>query len=105
MTQRDPIDEFLTPLRKFPPELPPLPQGPLSGFLRKQQPWELEHAKRTSEQQLAGALWSMVIEYGGDNRVDPILPHLRAAMDRAIALLEKLGYYQRGKGFNHLKWP
>lgn len=65
-------------------------------------PWEREeesNAVVSDEYRLAGALWALLLEYGGDNRIDAIHPHFRQVSDRAVSLLEELGYYQKGKGF------
>jgi len=66
-------------------------------------PWEREDEPRTpariNEYRLAEALWALVLEYGGDNRIDVIHPHFQQVSARAVSLLEELGYYQKGRGF------
>lgn len=52
------------------------------------------------ETRLAHALWSLVLEYGGNGQIDAINPHFRQASARAVSLLEQLGYYHEGKGFH-----
>lgn len=58
-------------------------------------PWE----RQVGEDRLAEALWSLVLEYGGDDRIDAIHPHFKAVSAHAVSLLEELGYYQKGQGF------
>mgnify|MGYP001618255371 CR=1 FL=1 len=61
-------------------------------------PWEREPTLH-NEYRLAEALWAMVLEYGGDNRIDAIHPHFKQVQARAVQVLEDTGWYQAGKGF------
>ncbi len=57
------------------------------------------------EAELASALWRMVVEYGGNDKITAINPHMRDAQHDAIEALEEAGYWYRDEagqphGFN-----
>ncbi len=59
--------------------------------------------ERTTEERLAGALWAMIIEYGGDNKIDAIHPGFKGVAEEGVGILTELGYYVKGQGFSTMK--
>ena len=78
------------------PGLPPLFGAP---WERQEEQDPVISTAMLNQYRLAQAMWSLILEYGGDNRIDAIHPHFKAVSAHAVSLLEELGYYQKGQGF------
>ncbi len=55
---------------------------------------------KTSEQRLAEMVCELFLQYGGDDRIDKVAPRMKPSMHKAVALLEELGYWKQGQGFD-----